>query len=306
MPTYLPQHSQKGSSILMALWTIGVLLIIVLGLAGTYIREMQLSRTSYDEVLAYANAEGMFEYAMLKVRNHREGFADSVENSELDGKILMPITERSKNMKSSYMIIANSTDYTAQLKTNNHLILPLFSSTGWYISWVSKNPNPESWVQKVTGLEISGLTLSPSNLSWTIVAMSGSESVGLTGSGDITASKQGIIRHKASQCYNGTTWDEISCSLFNSIRGDEELQYFYDEEVMVSEFLENNTDSYLMVFNDSWVPQNIGVTSSTPFALPTLSVRASAQKNDSTQVFEFTEDKSRYYDALKYGVYNTD
>jgi hypothetical protein len=57
---------------------------------------MKLSRTSYDEVLAYANAEGMFEYAMLKVRNHREGFADSVENSELDGKILVPTTERAK------------------------------------------------------------------------------------------------------------------------------------------------------------------------------------------------------------------
>ncbi|MFZ2256461.1 MAG: hypothetical protein WAW59_06690 [Patescibacteria group bacterium] len=67
-----------------------------MGLASTYIREMKLSRTSYDEVLAYANAEGMFEYAMLKVRNHREGFADSVENTELDGKILIPTTERSR------------------------------------------------------------------------------------------------------------------------------------------------------------------------------------------------------------------
>jgi hypothetical protein len=55
-----------------------------------------LSRTSYDEVLAYANAEGMFEYAMLKVRNHREGFADIVTSSDTDGKILVPATERSK------------------------------------------------------------------------------------------------------------------------------------------------------------------------------------------------------------------
>jgi hypothetical protein len=80
----------------MALGTIGILLIIVTGLATTYIREMRLSRTSYDEVLAYANAEGMFEYAMLKVRNHREGFSDSVTHTELDSKMLIPTTERAK------------------------------------------------------------------------------------------------------------------------------------------------------------------------------------------------------------------
>ena len=56
----------------MALGVIAILLIVVTGLASTYIREMKLSRTTYDEVIAYANAEGMFEYAMLKVRNHRE------------------------------------------------------------------------------------------------------------------------------------------------------------------------------------------------------------------------------------------
>jgi hypothetical protein len=128
-PTILASY-HKGFSTLMAIGTIATLLIIVVGLASTYIREMKLSRTSYDEVLAYANAEGMFEYAMLKVRNHREGFADIVTNSELDGKILVPTTERSKGMESSYSIEANSTDYTTSLEQNNHLILPLFSSTG--------------------------------------------------------------------------------------------------------------------------------------------------------------------------------
>ena len=61
-----------------------------------------------------------------------------------------------------------------------------------------------------------------------------------------------------------------------------------------------------MVFNDRTSTQDIKITSASPFALPTLSVRAEAHKNDSTQVFQFTEDKSRYYDALKYGVYNID
>lgn len=285
----------------MVLWTIGVLLILVMGLASTYIREMKLSRTSYDEVLAYANAEGMFEYAMLKVRNHREGFADSVENTELDGKILIPTTERSRWMQSSYVINANATDYEAILESEKHLILPLFSSPWVALSGMSKNPNPDTSVQKAQNLSVE-----LGNLSWTIVAMSGSESVGLTGSGDITAWKEGIIRYKMAQCYNGNTWDEIPCSSFDTLRGDEELQYFYDDSVVVSDFVEEKLDPYLMVFNDTSSTQDVHITSDTPFGLPTLSIRAEAQKNDSVQVFEFTEDKSRYYDALKYGVYNAD
>lgn len=210
MQSYLIQHQRKGFSTLMAIGTIAVLLIIVVGLAATYIREMRLARTSYDEVLAYANAEGMFEYAMLKVRNHREGFADSVENSELDGKILVPTTERSKGMQSSYMIIASSKEYSGSLAPENHLILPLFASSESILpqSVLSKNPNPNTSVITTQDLEVN-----LGKLSWTIVAMSGSESVGLTGSGDISSAKTGIIRHKSSQCYDKDDGNLKPCNL---------------------------------------------------------------------------------------------
>jgi hypothetical protein len=121
-------NNNRGFSTLMVLGTIGILLILVVGLASTYIREMKLSRTSYDEVLAYANAEGMFEYAMLKVRNHREGFSDNVSKDEIDGDMLVPTTERSRGMRSSYEIVANSTDESFPLARDNHLIIPLFTS----------------------------------------------------------------------------------------------------------------------------------------------------------------------------------
>lgn len=65
------------------------------------------------------------------------------------------------------------------------------------------------------------------------------------------------------------------------------------------------SDPYIMVFNNTPESQDVEIRASKPFALPTLSVRAEAQKSDSVQVFEFTEDKSKYYDALKYGVYNS-
>lgn len=41
----------------MALGTIGILLIIVTGIATVYINEMRLSRISYDDIVARGSAE---------------------------------------------------------------------------------------------------------------------------------------------------------------------------------------------------------------------------------------------------------
>jgi hypothetical protein len=83
------------------------------------------------------------------------------------------------------------------------LILPLFSASWVPLSGLSKNPNPSTTIQKVQNLSVDLW-----GLSWTIVAMSGSESIGLTGSGHINTTTDGITRYKNSQCYSGNTWDQ--------------------------------------------------------------------------------------------------
>ena len=62
-----------------------------------------------------------------------------------------------------------------------------------------------------------------------------------------------------------------------------------------------------MIYNDG-LPRDIqiSVDQTTPFTLPSIDIEASALKNGSLQVFKFTEDKTRYYDALKYGIYNNE
>jgi hypothetical protein len=74
----------------------------------------------------------------------------------------------------------------------------------------------------------------------------------------------------------------------------------------VGDFLSSVENPYFMLYNNTSEIKTITIKSdpSTPFALPTLIVTAQAQKNDSLQTFRFVEDKSRYYDALKYGIYN--
>ena len=87
---------KKGFSILIALGTTGVLLILVIGLATLYINEMKLSRLQYDNIFTYSQAEGAFEYAMLKVKNHQSGFQDSLNSTDPDGQMFPGNTDRTK------------------------------------------------------------------------------------------------------------------------------------------------------------------------------------------------------------------
>lgn len=285
----------------MALGTIGILLILVVGLANTYIREFKLSRTTYNDIIASAGAEGIFEYGMLKIRNHREGFSDSTTSLDPDGQMFSLFTDRSKWLHVSYDIQANSLDKTFSLAPNEHLIIPLFVANEAIIpgAIASRYPARGNATSKTEALSVEWLD----SLEWTIVAQGASESVWLTWSWDIQGSKNGVIRHKGIQCYSSDGSIVADCS---QTRTQEELQYFWDESKRVSDFLWDRgvVDPYLMIYNTDTAVKNIHITAKTPFALPSMTIETTAQKNDSSQVYRFTEDKSRYYDALKYGVYN--
>ncbi len=286
----------------MALGSIAVLLIIVVGLASTYIREFKISRATYNDIVAAAGAEGVFEYGMLKIRNHRDGFADTLSKIEPDSSMFALSTERSKGINTSYIIQANSQDETFSLPQDNHLIVPLFVADESLIPGAidSRLPGKNSAIKKSQNITIQWLN-GANPLAWVIVAERGSESIALTGTGDISSATKGAIRHKDRQCYNNNG-DIIDCSSTNV---EEEILYFWDEVVLVGNFVGSGaiTNPYLMVYNTD-TTKNIRITAATPFTLPTMTIEATAQKNDSSQVYRFTEDKSRYYDALKYGVYN--
>lgn len=185
----------SGFSILMAIGTIGVLLIIVSSLAITYMRESKLSRFSYNEVLVSTAAEWAFEYGMLKVTNHRDWFQDTVSPVEPDGKMLELSTLRSKWLETEYAIIASGTWKVFTLSGSEHLIVPLFVSNDAIISTLgiqSKNPVYHTGADNSTNLNVSGIP----TMTWSIIAMSGSENVALTGTGNINTTTMGSIRIK--------------------------------------------------------------------------------------------------------------
>ena len=96
----------------------------------------------------------MFEYAMLKLRNHREGFMDSVTEPDSDASILSTLSDRSKNLRSTYAILANSNDSTFSLQVSEHLIIPLFASRESSLTpgGTSKLPFVNLDVEKVSSL----------------------------------------------------------------------------------------------------------------------------------------------------------
>lgn len=295
-------------SILMAIGTIWVLLIIVSSLAITYIRESKLSRFSYNEVLVGAAAEWAFEYGMLKVSNHRDWFEDIVSPIEPDGQLLDLSTPRSKWLQTEYNIEASSTDKIFPLSGADHLIIPLFVSSDGFITGgaFSKNPIYNTGVINTTNLNVSWIGW----LSWSIVAMSGSQSIAITGVGDISPSTQWLIRIKTSQCYSWTgsnAWNTIDCSTLNSAKNDEEILYTYDETKTIADFLASKKDPYLIVYNNNTgnsSPVLVNISSRTAFSLPTVTLTARSNKAESSQIFQFTENKAAYYDALKYWIYN--
>jgi len=70
----------------------------------------------------------------------------------------------------------------------------------------------------------------------------------------------------------------------------------------VSNFLQSHTDNYLVLFSDQQF--NYEVRSSNGFTLPKMNVTASAQIGEFIQSINFSEDKSRLFDALKYSVFS--
>lgn len=129
---------------------------------------------------------------MLKVRNHREGFEDSMKSDDIDTAIFSGSSDRTKNTKTTYTIEAQTGSHIFTVEPDEHLILPLFVGNGdTLVPGSSKDPSFNSGIIKTSNLK---LETSGSNISWSIVAMSGSENVSLAGSGNISGNEVGTMR----------------------------------------------------------------------------------------------------------------
>jgi hypothetical protein len=296
----------------MAIGTTGFLLILAIGLVNVFLSEMRINRMVHDGILSYAAAEWGFEYAMLKIRNHRDGFQDAVKSSDIDASLLRGNLPRSQDIVFNYEVISQSTDSTLSILPGEYLILPLFVGDDNLIvsGWNSKLPTHSSSALHLTQVEVTWLL---SDTAWTILGMSGGTTVGITGAWNITAGTSGTMRNKGVDCYDANG-DKKPSSVAYDAQGNcpsgysaEVIEYLYDTTMSVGSFLSNPgiKDRYISIFHGWSSPlQNIRVKSDTPFSLPIYTLVTTGKIWNTSQSIQFSEDKSRLYDALKYGLYN--
>lgn len=118
---------------------------------------------------------------MLKVANHRDGFEDTMTQVDLDQILFSGSTSRSQNNTVTYTILAQTGSFTRTVNQDDYLIFPLFTGNGEKIVSRSASNNPSkntgSTVTQNLRMTISG---NPEDISWNIIAMSGTTNISLS------------------------------------------------------------------------------------------------------------------------------
>ena len=291
--------SQEGFSTLLSIFVIWFLLIISTGVLNMYMTEMKINRSLYNGITTYAWAEWSLEYALLKSKNHRDGFWDAVSDIEPDSNLLSGYTRRINGLRLNYTFQNHSNNFSGTIQAGEHLIFPLFIGTGTVLGWSSIHPNKTDLIAAVK----KQLTLTMGwPLGWNIIMIqqSNGETIGITGTGNIsihypTLDQTGVIREYIEESIQDIWWDVLDTQ-----------EYFIHSNTWVANFLNrwDLTEPYLLIFNPGNVWYSVELQTDSPFALPMNSIVASSHIGTTAkQTIEFSEDKSKYYESLKYGLF---
>ncbi|MDD2565295.1 MAG: hypothetical protein PHZ26_00955 [Candidatus Gracilibacteria bacterium] len=289
--------NKKGFSVIIALLITAFLIILSSGILTIVVQETKNTRLVFNAISTYAGAEGTTEYALLKIKNHGEGFQDNIiENSNdndinLFAKNINNITL--KDQKISYSIENYSKNYIGHINKGDFEIIPLFYDEGQKISPNSKNPNVlTSNFIKANSFKLSG----SGNYLWNIIGnnLSG-VTFGITGSG--TISKTIGTGYTGLNELMGIQKEILDDS---DVLGD--VKKIKLSTKSIGDFLDENENNYLIIYSNSDLDYSL--ESEEGFSLPKLKVTASSRINDFKQNLEFSEDKNKYFDALKYSLFS--
>lgn len=124
----------------------------------------------------------MFEYGMLKIKNHEDGFEDAVDASipDLDTEMFKLKTTRSDGLNVKYRIQSRSQNWKTSIDENGFLVIPLFVAQAELLSNESMNPLKNDNTQSVSGISVKSESGDLADtVFWTLVASNQGESVAL-------------------------------------------------------------------------------------------------------------------------------
>ena len=313
------QEDKKWFVAIIVVLLIGFLTVVTASLLWLFVEENKITRTLSSGIATQYGSEWALEYALLKKKHHDHGFEDVLQRDEMCGistalrSDSWSIDIMSHSLKIGYTMKSQETSYTGTIGGGGYEIIPLYtdswswSSFAWpacgldFKTWSGSLGQPFTKNFKLS-LSVPGWSHADMNaLSWNILVSSGSETIGLAGTGEITgSSSSGTLRTLGS---DGIGWE----------------QYVKDSPDTISNFLSGGTFTYtkpfLVLFNNQSDDIEYNLTSTPvvpapaiPFSSPKPCIYATAEvwrgSNARGQFYKFCQNSSDLLDGLKYSVFS--
>ena len=288
MRTSLRRHKSGFSSVLAILLT-AFLVALSAGILFLFVAESRISRSLVDGFSAYAGAEGAMEYALLKVKNHREGFQDAMRRSSDDGMLFAAVSRRGSEM--GYVLDAFANGYSGTVAPGEMDIVPLFFDRGRTLSTVDglpfKDPrSATSDIEKTSDFQLSG----DLPFGWNLIGSDASgNTFGIVGTGSSSAS---VGNSATATVTNGT------------MRRVDSNDDTVDASQGIGTFLSTYSDVYLVITNPGSTELAYRLQSSNGFSKPVVTLSAVGKAGNSISNLQFKENRSRQFDALRYSLFN--
>lgn len=285
-------NNKSGFSVIVAILITAFLTVLSSGILILVLQENNNSSIVYNTISTYAWAEWALEYALLKVKNHRDGFQDKIVSStwsdaDRDSKLIsLSWSASKKDVLLEYEMIANWTSYTWTIGSWAYEIIPLFFDSGTSMQINSKNPSLwTSDIKKTTDISVN----SSSWLIWNIIGNDWSWAT----------------------FWITWTWQAFNTSSSWSLKTtkdpNENTDYSIDFDIFEPNiwwFLWKYESNYLILYNPQNNDVTYNLTSNEWFSFPRINILTTASVWDYTQNISFTQNKSEIFDLLKYSFFN--
>ncbi|EKE28567.1 MAG: hypothetical protein ACD_3C00043G0006 [uncultured bacterium (gcode 4)] len=283
------------SSIVAILLT-AFLVVVSAWVLSIVLQESRNTRLVYNSISTYAWAEWAQEYALLKIKNHEEWFQDSiVEGQDSDSKLLAvnPGSINKIDQYIEYTMSTNSKKYSSTIASWDFEIIPLFFDPGSPMQINSKHPSLTWALVKSASLKLVWNW----NFVWNIIwndaswqtfgmAWTWSNWVSIWG-GYSVSSENGQIKKIVA---DSDMWWDIKKVTFSTMK--------------IKDFIAMYNHNYLILYNPTNSSFPYSIESLEWFSTPKTSIIASSRIWNFKQNVLFEEDKNRYFEALKYSIFN--
>lgn len=291
------QYKSWFSSIVAILLT-AFLVVVSAWVLWIVLQESKNTRLVYNSISTYAWAEWAQEYALLKIKNHDEWFQDKiVEEEDADSKLLTndPDNINQKDQIIEYSMNTYSKSYSWTIASWDFEIIPLFFDKWMLMQRNSKYSSWTDWVEKTESFRLSWDWDYVWNIIWNDAVW---ETFWMVWTWSAWIS--------VWWGYSVDTWSWNIKKIVNDNNFDinDDIKKITFENIDIKDFTDTYSHNYLILFNPTKNKISYSMESLEWFATPKVSVVASSRIWTYKQNLLFEENKNRYFEALKYSIFN--